>query len=128
MLRMVPGLWKGHKDFCHYCSLIGLVCFCLWAFILSPLFPSFFPGLALIYFSRHSSVVPLSVGSSCVFLHFSSLGYTLSAFLANLAVTSVILLLLVYVSTWIGSKDHFFFFVFSLFLFWIFHGYEEDTG
>lgn len=114
MLRMVPGLWKGYKGFCHYSSLIGLVCLCLWAFILSPLFPSFFPGLAFIYFSRHSSVVPLSVGSSCVFLHFSSLGYTLSAFLANLAVTSVILLLLVYVSTWIGSKDHFFFFVFSL--------------
>ena len=80
---MAPGLWKGSKDFCHYCSLIGLVCLCLWAFILSPLFSSFFPGLALIYSSRHSSVVLLSLGSSCVFLHFSSLGYTFPAFLAT---------------------------------------------
>ena len=80
---MAPGLWKGYKDFCHYCSLVGLVCLCLWAFILSPLFSSFFPGLALIYSSRHSSVVLLSLGSSCVFLHFSSLGYTFPAFLAT---------------------------------------------
>lgn len=131
MLRMAPGLWKGSKDFCHYCSLIGLVCLCLWAFILSPLFSSFFPGLALIYSSRHSSVVFLSLGSSCVFLHFSSLGYTFPAFLATW------LWLLSYCCYWftcphgLGARTTSFCFLslfFFFFFFLIFHRYEEDTG
>ena len=129
MLRMAPGLWKGYKDFCHYCSLVGLVCLCLWAFILSPLFSSFFPGLALIYSSRHSSVVLLSLGSSCVFLHFSSLGYTFPAFLATwLWLLSYCCIGLHVHMDWEQGPLRFVFSLSLSFFFWYFTGMRKTLG